>query len=246
MTSFNTIEYTIEGSVAWIFLDRPEVLNVYNVRMRDELFEALLAVRDDPAISVVVLAGKGNSFCAGADLTEFGSAPSQVVARDVRWKRDVWTLLLYCPKLTVAAIHGHCIGSGLEMALMCDIRLASQEAEFSMPEAKLGLIPAAGGTQTIPRSLGLGRSLEFLLTGRVIDANMASELGLITKVVSQSDLMCETHILAAKLANLDPRLVRLAKRAIIQGSDMTITQGLELETHLVSHMHSINMTDPEL
>ena len=240
MSSFKTIKYAIDGQIGWIFLDRPGMLNVYNVQMRDELFEALLAVRDDPAVNVLVLAGKGGSFCAGADLTEFGSAPSQVVAREVRWQRDVWTLLLYCQKLTVAAIHGHCIGSGLEMALMCDIRIASQEARFSMPEGKLGLIPAAGGTQTIPRSIGLGRSLEFLLTGRVINATMASKIGLISKVVPQSELITQAHILATKLADLDPRLVKQAKRAIVQGAEMDIDQGLELEKHLISHMHYIN------
>jgi enoyl-CoA hydratase len=132
------------------------------------------------------------------------------------------------------------------MALMCDIRIATQEARFSMPEGKLSLIPAAGGTQTIPRSIGLGRSLEFLLTGRVINATTASQIGLIAKVVPESELITQAHVMATKLANLDPGLVKQAKRAIVRGAEMDIDQGLQWEKHLISYMHSINTNNLKL
>ena len=132
--------------------------------MRDDLVQALEAVRDDPDTRAVVLSGAGDrGFCAGADLTEFGSAPSPIVARQVRWERDIWGLFLSLRKPTVAALHGHVIGSGVEMALLCDIRIASEDAVFRMPETGLSLVPAAGGTQTLARHAGVGPALAMLL-----------------------------------------------------------------------------------
>ena len=132
--------------MARLTLNRPRRLNAYNVAMRDELYALLEAVRDDPEVRAVVLSGAGErAFCAGADLSEFGTAPSQVVARAVRWERDVWGLFLAIDKPIVAALHGYVIGSGVEMACLCDLRVASEDATFAMPETALGMAPAAGG-----------------------------------------------------------------------------------------------------
>ena len=164
-----TVLYSKRGPVARVLLNRPEVINAYNLRMRDELFETMEAVRDDPDVRVVLLGGAGSrGFCAGADLTEFGSAPSQVIARSVRWERDVWGLFLQIEKPLVVALHGHVIGSGVEIACLCDVRIAADDALFRMPEVALGMVPAAGGTQTLPRAVGVGSALETLLTGRAI------------------------------------------------------------------------------
>ncbi len=239
MPPFQTIEYLKEGPVAWLWLNRPRVRNAYNTVMRDELYQVLQAVRDDPEVRAAVLAGRGPSFCAGADLTEFGTTPSQAIARQVRWQRDVWGLFLTCPKPLVAAIHGHCIGSGVEMALLCDIRMAAESASFAMPEVSLGLIPAAGGTQTLPRSIGMGRSLELLLAGRRLDAAEALEQGLVSRVVPDSDLNDEARLLADALSRLDPALVRLAKRAVRQGAELPLAQGLELEERLVLQLGAV-------
>ena len=133
-------------------MNRPRVMNAYNVLMRDELFVTLEAVRDDPDVRVAVISGAGErAFCAGADLTEFGTAPSQAVARQVRWERDIWGLFLALGKPLVAAMRGYVIGSGVEIACLCDIRIAADDAQFAMPEVALGMIPAAGGTQTLRR-----------------------------------------------------------------------------------------------
>src|SRR3954463_4363595 len=156
---FETIDYAIRDGVAWVTLNRPAVLNAYNIRMRDELYEVLSAVRDDAAVHVLVLRGAGRAFCAGADLTEFGTAPSPTIARSIRFARDVWALLDGLAIPSVAAIHGPCFGSGPEMALLCDLRLAAEDARLALPEVGLGLIPAAGGTQTLPRAVRLGAAL---------------------------------------------------------------------------------------
>ena len=147
MSAFPTLLYEKCGAVARISLNRPRVLNAYNIQMRDDLSQALAAVADDPDVRTLLITGEGRGFCAGADLTEFGTAPSQIVARRVRWQRDVWGQVLNLHKPVVAAIHGYCIGSGLEIALLCDLRIAADDAVFSMPEVHLGMIPAAAAAK---------------------------------------------------------------------------------------------------
>ena len=150
-----TVLYSKRGPVARVLLNRPEVINAYNLRMRDELFETMEAVRDDPDVRVVLLGGAGSrGFCAGADLTEFGSAPSQVIARSVRWERDVWGLFLQIEKPLVVALHGHVIGSGVEIACLCDVRIASDDAVFRMPRGCAGDGP--GGRRHTDAAAGRG------------------------------------------------------------------------------------------
>ena len=144
--------------------------------MRDDFSEALTAVRCDDEVKALIISGQGRAFCAGADLTEFGTAPSQAVARRVRWQRDVWGQLDGLPVPVIAAVHGYCIGSGLEIMLLCDIRIAAEDTVFAMPEAHLGMIPAAGGSQTLPRNSSASAALDLLLTGRRIGAEEALRL----------------------------------------------------------------------
>ena len=145
-------------------------LNAYNVAMRDELFDALSAIHDDAEIRAMVLTGAGKAFSTGGDLSEFGSAPSPTVARWVRFRRDVWGLLRALPIPTVAAIHGFAVGGGFEMALLCDVAIAADDARISLPETGAGMIPGVAGTQTAPRRLGFGRAMDLCVTGRWIDA----------------------------------------------------------------------------
>jgi len=147
---FETLLFQKDGAVAHISLNRPQVVNAYNIQMRDDFSEALSAVQLDQEVRALLITGEGRGFCAGADLTEFGSAPSQVIARQVRWERDIWGQLVNLDKPVVAAVHGYCIGSGLEIALLCDLRIAAAGTVFALPEVQLGMIPAAGGTQTLP------------------------------------------------------------------------------------------------
>ena len=231
------ILYHKSGAVAHIILNRPRVMNAYNVQMRDELFVTLEAVRDDPDVRVAVLSGAGErAFCAGADLTEFGTAPSQVIARQVRWERDIWGLFVSIRKPLVAAMRGYVIGSGVEIACLCDIRIAADDAQLAMPEVALGMIPAAGGTQTLRRVIGASKALEMVLTNRRIGAEEAIRMGLVHTVVSASALMAEAEDVAQRLAELSPKALALAKRAILEGMDMPLATGLELERRLTRRL----------
>ena len=233
MMAFQTLIYEKQGSIAWVTLNRPAVLNVYNLAMRDELYEVLEAIRDDPEVHGVILCGAGDrAFCAGADLTEFGTAPSQAVARQVRWERDVWGLFLSLDRPTVAAVHGYVLGSGVEMAMLCDIRIAAEDAVFGLPETALGMIPAAGGTQTLPRTIGQGPALELLLTGRRLTAQEAYDLGLVTRVVPRPRLLAEAQEVLEEVLSSDQLAVRLARVAVHQGMEMSLSQGLDLEARL--------------
>ena len=229
--------YSKSGAVAHIVLNRPRVMNAYNVQMRDELFFTLEAVRDDPDVRVAVISGAGErAFCAGADLTEFGTAPSQIIARQVRWERDIWGLFLALRKPLVAAMRGYVIGSGVEIACLCDIRIAADDAQFALPEVALGMIPAAGGTQTLRRVVGASRALEMVLSNRRVGAEEARRIGLAHTVVPADALMNEADEVAHRLADLNPTALALAKRAILEGMDMPLVAGLELERRLVGQV----------
>ncbi len=232
MRPFHTLIYEKEGAVARISLDRPSVLNAYNVQMRDDFHEALAAVSDDPDVRALLITGEGRAFCAGADLTEFGTAPSLVVARQVRWQRDVWGQMIDLEIPLVAAVHGYCIGSGLEIALLCDIRVAADDTVFAMPEVRLGMIPAAGGTQTLPRHAGTSLALDLLLTGRRFAAPEALEMGLVTRLVAPESLRAEAWDLTWELSEADPAVIRSLKRTFREGGDLSLDEGLRLENRL--------------
>ncbi len=233
--SFETVKFEKQGSLAHIVLNRPRVLNAYNVQMRDDLYEALLAVRDDPDVRVMLLRGEGDrAFCAGADLTQFGTAPSQAIARQVRWERDVWGLFLELNKPCIALLHGYVVGSGLEMALLCDIRIASDDAQFILPEVALGMIPAAGGTQTLSRVIGASRAVDMLLTGRSVGAVEAQSLGLVHRVVSKQSLEEYGVTLGGTLAQTDVRIHKYIKESIRLGCDLSMEAALSLEDRLAT------------
>ncbi len=232
-TAEATVLYFKEGPVAHVVLNRPRVINAYNLQMRDELYQVLEAVRDDPDVRVAVLRGAGaRGFCAGADLTEFGTAPSLDMARRVRWERDVWGLFLSIRKPLVAALHGHVIGSGVEMACLCDVRIAAEDAVFRMPEVALGMVPAAGGTQTLPRAIGRAWALDMVLTNRQVDAQQALSIGLVHRVVPRERLLAAAQEVASALASLSPAALAAARAALLEGMDLPLAQALELEWRL--------------
>ena len=235
--AFATVDYDKHDAIGVVTLNRPEAINAFNVQMRDDLHEVLTAVRDDPEVRGVLLRGAGErGFCAGADLTEFGTAPSQAIARKVRWERDVWGLMLSMLKPMVAAVHGHCIGSGVEIALCCDLRVAADDAVFSMPETQLGLIPAAGGTQTLPRIVGRGKALEMLLGGARLGAGEALRAGLVSRVTARERLEAVAFaLLNAILAAPDDALAAV-KRAVHEGADMPRDAALALERRLAARL----------
>ena len=237
MTAFHTVLYEKRGAVALLTLNRPEAVNAFNVQMRDDLWEVLGAVRDDDDVRGLLISGAGEKgFCAGADLTEFGSAPSQAIARRVRWERDLWTALVELPKPTMAAVHGYCFGSGVEIAALCDLRIVSADAVFGMPEVGLGLIPAAGGTQALPRIVGESRAMAMMLAGSRITAAEALEYGLAHRIAPRGQLLAEAERRLREVLDASPDALALIKRAVNEGGDMTLDDGLRLERRLAARL----------
>ncbi len=213
--------------VAWLTLNRPRVLNAMNLAMRDEMWLAMAAVRDDPEIRVAVFRGAGErAFSAGADISEFGTAPSYVDARRARQERDVWGAMLACSKPLVAAIHGFAFGAGCELSLLCDIRVASDDATFALPEVTLGYIPSAGGTQTLPRTVPPGIAREMILSGQPIDAATALRAGLVQRVVPRARLEGEVASAAARLSAQPQAALRGAKEAMVRGAGLPLEAAL--------------------
>ncbi|MEE8421825.1 MAG: enoyl-CoA hydratase/isomerase family protein [Dehalococcoidia bacterium] len=230
-----------EDDVVWLTLNRPERLNAVHLQMRDELWTMLTMLRDDPTVRAAVLTGAGDrAFSAGADITEFGSAPSYLDARDARLSRDLWGLMSRLPMPLIAAIHGFAFGAGLEMSLYCDLRIASDDAQFALPEVSLGYIPSAGGTQTVSRHINLGDALRLATTGDPIDAAEAYELGLVHAIVPRERLREEAGALARRLAERDPMAQRLTKRAVVEGLDLPLDAGLALERRLATARAATN------
>ncbi|HET6812297.1 MAG TPA: enoyl-CoA hydratase/isomerase family protein [Acidimicrobiales bacterium] len=230
----NTVELVVrDDGVGVVRLNRPD-LNIYNLEMRDDLIEAFRAVRDLPEVRAVVLAANGTNFSAGADLSEFGTAESVFEARRIRWWRDPWLPLLDSPKPSVAALHGYALGAGLEMALMCDFRLAAPDTQLGLPETRLGMLPSAGGSQTLARLVGPGRALPVVMGGQNHSAAEALRMGVIDEVVENGDVGAAAGALATGLAALDPALAGAAKRALRAAGDLPLAAGLELERQLLS------------
>ncbi len=241
-SAFTALIFEKRDGVAHLSLNRPQALNAFNLRMRDELAEALIATQTDAEIGALLLTGQGRAFCAGADLTEFGTAPSQVIARQVRWQRDVWGQLNNLTKPVVTAIHGYCIGSGLEIVLLSDLRIAAEDTVFAMPEAQLGMIPAAAGSQTLPRNSNVSTALDLLLTGRRFGTTEALELGLITRIASGAELYATAWALTLSLLNpsgpAEPGAIASAVKSALRGGlESSLRSGLELEKRQALMVH---------
>jgi enoyl-CoA hydratase/carnithine racemase len=216
-------------AVLTMTLNRPAVLNAYDREMRDGVYAALALVHDDPSIRVLLVHGAGRAFSSGGDLSEFGTAPSPTRAREVRQIRDVWGRWSTLPCVSIAAVHGIAAGGGLEMALLCDLIVCARDARFDLPETGLGLVPGVGGTQTLPRAIGLGRAAAVLLAGESISGSEAARIGLALEAVPAARLLARARRLAARIAAVDPRLQAAAKDALRRGRDLPLDQALALE-----------------
>lgn len=233
MKEFQTVIFEKREGIAWLTLNRPHVLNAMNMQMRDELWTVMEAVRDDPDTRVLIVKGAGErAFSAGADVSEFGTAPSYVEARRARRERDLWQLMLDLDKPLIAAIHGYALGAGCEMSMCCDLRVASDDARLGLPEVKLGYIPSAGGTQLLPRTISPGVAMEMVLTGDDIDAATALGLGLVHRVVDRGRLYAEAEAWARGLMTRSPAVLRYAKEAVTRGLEVSLEEGLAMERRL--------------
>lgn len=222
-----------DSGVVEVILAQPARLNVVDLATRDGLIEAFTAIRDLPDARALLLRAEGKHFSAGADLKEFGSAETIFEARRIRWDRDPWYLLwsLNLPK--VAALHGYALGSGLEMSMMCDFRIAAANTMVGLPETKLGMLPAAGGTRSITSWLRPPAALPLVLSGDPIDAAEALRLGLVHTVLGpDEDVDSEARHLARRLAELPPAAAAAAVAAVKASMDLPLSQGLQEEERL--------------
>ena len=221
----NTILVEREGAVAIVRLNRPEALNALNEALMTELLDALAEFDADEAIRCIVLTGNERAFAAGADIKEMAGA----TAVDMLQRFGQWERIRKLRKPLIAAVSGFCLGGGNELAMSCDLIVASESARFGQPEINLGIIPGAGGTQRLTHALGKARAMEIVLTGRPITAREAHAAGLVTKVVPVEVYFEEALALAREIAAKPPIAVQMAKDAVLKSFDLPIEAGLDYE-----------------
>jgi len=221
-----SIELPATG-VAVLRMDRFEARNALDLAMRIELAEKVAALDADSAIRAIVVTGGDTIFAAGADLNELRKRT--VHDRSFRDSRVAWTALEACSKPLLAAVNGFALGGGCELALHCDIIVAGEGAKFGLPEIKLGIMPGAGGTQRLLRAVGRARALRYLLTGDMITARQAADMGLISEVVADADTIAHTVDLATRIAAMPPLSVTSIKEVIALGAEASLPSALALE-----------------
>jgi enoyl-CoA hydratase len=225
------LSYAVEDGVAIITIDRPDALNALNGEVLLELSYAFELAESDLSVKALILTGTGRAFVAGADISNLSNLADAFSGREAALAgQDVMNTLAALPFPTIAAINGFALGGGLELALACDLRVASDKARLGLPEVGLGLIPGYGGTQRLPRLVGVGRAMDLIFTGRHVMADEALQLGLINRV--SDDALQTAKELAAQILKNAPVALGLAKEAILRGSDVTLPQGLEIEADL--------------
>ena len=220
-----------ENKVCTITLNREKAMNSISIALLDELIEAFESIRFDENIRVVIVTGSGEkAFCAGADLKERLTLSEKEVKQFIYKIRTGFNMIANFPKPVIAAVNGIALGGGTELALACDIRLASTNAKMGLTETKLAIIPGAGGTQRLPRIIGYGKAKELIYTGRAVDAAEALEIGLVNKIYPLAELLKEAEIMAQMICDNGPIAVEQAKKAINRGSETDIETGLVFES----------------
>ena len=239
-SSLETLAVSVQGRVAIVTLNRPHAMNAINMQMRADLRQALEALRHDPAIGAAVLTGSGEkAFSAGMDLREFAQTNASTPVAEM--KRFRWAQaegIAAFDKPIIAAVNGVAIGGGVELALLCDMVFAADNASFAFAEIKRGLMPGNGGTQRLSRRIGQARALEMILTGRSVDAGEALSLGLVEYVVPRAELLAKAVELAEQMAAQAPVAVRSAKAAIQRGAELSLEDGIRLEQDLAAFLYT--------
>jgi enoyl-CoA hydratase len=228
--SHETLRIEHDGAVAVVTIDRPEKRNALSAQVRAELIAALDALRDDESVRVLVVTGAGEkAFVAGADIAEFAQR-TPLEQRAAMTGRRVFDEIAAYPKPVIAMINGFCLGGGCELALACDVRVAADTAKLGQPEINLGIIPGGGGTQRLPRVVGMGQAMRLVLSGEIIDAAEALRIGLVDVVHPAADLRQKTMDFARAMATRSPVALRMAKSAVRAAAEMPLAAGLAYET----------------
>lgn len=217
------------GQVTTVRLQNPP-LNLVTLELTKALDRALAGIEDDPSIRAVVLTGTGDrAFCAGSDVKEFESLHGRVGEGKLLLEKAVYRRLANLPMPTIAAIQADALGGGLELALCCDLRVADEKAKLGLPEVRLGVMPGSGGTQRLPRIVGMARAKEMILMGAIITAGEAAEIGLVNRVTESGEAMGLATEMATEIASRGPVAVREAKKAIDIAGDVPLDEGLASE-----------------
>jgi enoyl-CoA hydratase len=230
---YRNLLYAVRDRTAWITVSRPEKLNALNRDTMEEIGGAVERAVGDPEVGVLVVTGAGEkSFVAGADIAEMSRMDPQEAQSFSRFLQEVLDRIERSRKPVVAAVNGYALGGGLELAMACHVRIASESARFGQPEVSLGLIPGAGGTQRLPRIVGRGAALDLVLRGEMIDAAEAHRIGLVARVVPASALAAEAAAYAATLNARSPAALSRALEAVIAGAEMSLPEAQRLEAAL--------------
>ena len=229
---YQTIRYEKDGNIGILTIDRPEALNALNSTVIGELYQVIDEVENDSTLGCLIITGEGRSFVAGADIGE--QCPMDLTAGR-NWGRRGSALLRRIEKLeipTIAAVNGFALGGGCELALACDIILASEKAKFGQPEVTLGITPGFSGTQRLPRRVGVAKAKELIFSGKMIKADEAKEIGLVNAVFAPEELMNGAKEMAASFTKNAPIAVKYSKACIDRGMQMDIDDGIALENEL--------------
>ncbi|NIB44116.1 enoyl-CoA hydratase/isomerase family protein [Pseudomaricurvus alkylphenolicus] len=234
----DSVSLEVEGSIGWVVLTRPDQINAINDDIRTGVPNALQTLDGNPEIRVIVIRGQGErGFCAGADIKEIRPPETSIETRQ-RMGSNRWIESLdRIEKPVIAAIHGYCMGGGLELALACDIRMAAPGAVMSLPETALGLIPGGGGTQRLPRTVGQAKAMDMMLTGARLNAKEALAIDLVTRMAtSDTSLLDDVRALAQVIGQRPPVATRFVKRAVAAANDLELSKGFDLELDLFAFL----------
>ncbi len=226
---YEILKITVEDNIATVTIDRPKAMNALNIRFFDEMDAAVEEISSNPDVRVMIITGAGKAFVAGADIAEMQDmTPAEGSAFGARGQKTFASFgKMQIP--VIAAINGFALGGGLELAMGCDIRIASSKAKFGQPEVNLGMIPGYAGTQRLPRLVGLGNALHMLTSGEMVDAYDALRMNLVQKVYEPDNLMDKVMKLAKTVASKGPKAVKKVKYVTRQGLDMSLEEGSALE-----------------
>jgi enoyl-CoA hydratase len=239
MSDLQYIDLSWDGDLAVVTIDRQEKLNALNAEVITEVGEAFQNLRDDDEVRGIILTGAGDkAFVAGADIGELAKMDAITGVQVSRKGQAVFRGIERFPKPVVAAMGGYALGAGLEIAMACHVRIATERARFGLPEVGLGLIPGYGGTARLARLVGLGRAVEMTLTGEMVDAQTALSMGLVTAVVPQEELLDRARELLGKIVKNGPLAVKMALEAVYGAMDVPILEANSVESHLFGLLSS--------
>ena len=239
MASFTNILVETQGKVGIITFNRPEALNALCEELMVELTSALDTFEQDDQIGCMVLTGSEKAFAAGADVKEMQPKSYMDVYKE-DFITNGWQRLMSCRKPVIAAVSGYALGGGCEVAMMCDLIIASDTAKFGQPEITIGTLPGAGGTQRLTRAIGKAKAMEMCLTGRMMDAEEAEKSGLVSRIVASADLMAESIKTATKIASMSKPVAMMVKEAVNEAFETTLWEGVKFERRLFHASFSTN------